>query len=173
MNWTWVLIGVLVVFILGAVVVVNLTDEQKKELFGNTNNNPMNIKSLPYPQKWKGQVGTLPNGLAVFDTFENGMRAGAINTLGQFRAPGVVYTLAEFGQKYAPAGVEGNESGYGVKLAKQLGVEADDPFIDAIPRRLGDLCKAIIQNEEGPAARKAAEPFMALAVSQARAHYDV
>lgn len=149
----------------------SIPDVVKKATFGNLNNNPLNVKPPP-GTTWNGQIGVDYRGLCQFDTLSNGVRAGCINIVSQFRENDAL-SLQAFGEKYAPAGVENNNPEYGFDLASQLGVPQSQPYDWMAPGAVTKLALAVAQNEEGQASKLLLSPFMQNSVDLAFAHFGI
>lgn len=133
----WLALGVGVALIGGggSVVVYNATR-------GYRNNNPGNLRDQGI--SWKGLKGHDSKGFCIFDTPENGLRAMAINAA-HLQSWHGANTLRKLGDLWAPASDNKGVGGYGVKLARQLGVDPDVDF--DIKTRWADVVKAIVRNE--------------------------
>jgi hypothetical protein len=167
MFWVLLLVAVLVLVLARPALAPALPDTEKLRIFGDLNNNPFNIKSIP--GGWRGQVGVDYRGLVMFDTMERGVRAGMINILSQFRRRPDL-TLAEFGRKYAPASA-GNPPDYGERLARTLRYDPNAPYDIDAPGALERLAAAVLLNEEGAPARDALLPFLSAAADVAREYH--
>ncbi len=92
------------------------------------NNNPVNVRPLPNGQ-WTGQVGVAPNGMAIFDTPQNGWNAGDQNMIAAIAKHGRT-TLNQIIGAWAPQGDGANDpAAYVSKVASALGVKGDDPAV--------------------------------------------
>lgn len=110
---------------------------------------------------WNGQIGIEPKvgsitpRFAVFDSYENGIRALAIlllNYRGKDGMPGVgkpgIDTPLEFISRWAP-GNENNTAAYVAAISKRLGVGPKDSINMADPRTLRETVIGIIIHENG------------------------
>jgi hypothetical protein len=167
MFWVLLLVAVLLLVLARPALAPALPDIEKIRLFGDTNNNPFNVR--PIPGGWRGQVGVDYRGLTMFDTLESGVRAGVINILTQFRRRPDL-TLSEFGAKYAPASA-GNPPDYGERLARTLRYDPYAPYNIDAPGALERLAAAVLLHEEGAPARDALLPYLSAAADVAREYH--
>lgn len=88
-------------------------------------NNPGNLMYAGQPGATRG-----PGGLAVFDTYANGLQAlYAQITLDANRGE----TISDFTAKYAPASIAGNDPVlYANNIAGALGISPDSPLMNAL-----------------------------------------
>lgn len=112
-------------------------------------NNPFDLEISPY-FRWQGEtVATtgLVNRLCVFDTLEDGLRAGMKDLFNAWKLDGLT-TLNKLGYHYAPP-TENDSIAYVSGLVKTTGWGADDP-IDLSTQVNLELCgKAFLIEEQG------------------------
>ena len=115
----------------------------KKYPLGVRNNNPMNLRDNGI--NWQGRTGS-SLGFVVFDSAENGIRAGA-RVLRTYRVKYGLKSIETIIPRYAPNS-ENNTAAYIASVSKQTGYAPNAvlPFtLDAyVP-----LIKAIIYHENG------------------------
>jgi hypothetical protein len=118
------------------------------------NNNPGNIRFVPAIQ-WQGQLGEGEGGFARFRTPQHGFRALA-RQLMTYRERHELDTLRKILTRYAPpkgaaAGrtYEQNTSGYIARVARDMGVSADDVLSVQEWRTMLALVRAIADYEDG------------------------
>jgi hypothetical protein len=125
------------VFIVGYFIFTRMTRGMK-------NNNPFNLRNSN--AKWIGKTGVDDKGFVIFDTIENGIRAGVINLKNGYFANDL--SISEIVAKYAPADDGNNEISYVDNLCKY-----SDKFTpDYVPSDLSDyvlICKGIVRVEQG------------------------
>ena len=109
---------------------------------GMRNKNPMNIAALGSSDPWKGQIGADDIGLAKFETYEHGLRAGYI-TLVNFQQKHGKKNLLSIMQRYC----EGDYEKYASVIARRIGVTATTD-ID-VRMYMPEIMKAIIEMENG------------------------
>jgi len=91
---------------------------------GLRNNNPMNIRYNPN-NDWVGQIGEDEGGFSIFDSTEDGMRAGDIllNTYGRDHG---IDTLSGLTERFAPASDDNDPVSYANYLSDAMGIEVDE-----------------------------------------------
>lgn len=111
---------------------------------GMKNNNPFNLRNSN--AKWIGKIGVDDKNFVIFDTLENGVRAGLINLKNGYFNLGL--SISEIVAKYAPADDNNNEIAYVNNILKY-----SDKFTpDYVPENLVDymlVSKAIVKVEQG------------------------
>jgi len=111
------------------------------ETRGFRNNNPGNLR---YGVKWLGVVGADPDGYAIFDKPENGVRAMGVDLLTKI-ARGV-NTLRAVISVYAPPGDNNPTEAYIAEVSKWSGLDPDQVLArDDVPA----LANAMIRFENG------------------------
>lgn len=95
---------------------------------GVRNKNPFNLRKTS--AKWIGLIGEDDKGFCIFDTMENGVRAGSINLRNGYFKKGL--SIKEIVARYAPAEDNNNEEAY-VKAIVNAHV---DFYPDFVPRLL-------------------------------------
>lgn len=118
---------------------------------GMRNNNPFNLRYSF--SAWVGRIGRdvagLPEGdtgFCIFDTLENGVRAGVKNLKNGYFSKRL--TITNLVMKYAPASDNNNVGNYVGLLCKQ----ASHFHPDYIPENMADyvlICQGIIKMENG------------------------
>lgn len=94
------------------------------------NNNPLNIRHSP-SNHWKGQVGISRAGFCIFDSIENGIRAGIIILRTYINVYGLVYPR-QIIQRFAPA-FENDVESY-VHFVLSYGIKEDSPIVFGSPQ---------------------------------------
>jgi hypothetical protein len=110
---------------------------------GLRNHNPFNLRyyaSIP----WNGQQGDDGGGYAVFDTDENGVRAGG-HQLKTYAGRGLT-SVQQIIQTFAPSN-ENDTVAYITDVSRRLGVDPDQPL--DVYGLLPQLADAIIHHEQG------------------------
>lgn len=110
---------------------------------GIRNNNPLNIR-FNSENNWNGQTGQDRYGFCVFDTPENGIRAGA-KTLDSYARIGV-NTIEKIISKWAPSS-ENNVPAYVAAVEKDTGI--DRKAVINKSRDYLRLIAAMIKHENG------------------------
>lgn len=113
----------------------------KRMTRGFRNKNPMNVVAMGSKNPWLGQIGKDSQGLAVFETWEHGLRAG-YRTLKKYHSKGIDTPL-KLTQKYC----EGDAMLYARHIGKALGIGPTDKF--DIMEHVVPLMKSIIIMENG------------------------
>lgn len=111
---------------------------------GIRNNNPGNMR--PNGDNWQGMTGQ-QNGYLTFDSPESGVRALAKNLM-SYDKQGINTPLA-IANKWAPAADKNDPMAYGQSLAKQLGVDPNQPLNLKDPQIAIKLAQAITKQENG------------------------
>jgi len=113
---------------------------------GLRNRNPGNVRPVPLPDKWRGQIGVDSDGFSIFDTIENGVRAMTVDIAGDIVTDGND-TLKGLIAEYAPSTDGNDESAYVNFLSTNLGIGKTEP----IPRqKIEPLIFAIARFEGQP-----------------------
>lgn len=112
---------------------------------GIRNNNPCNLRNVP-GTVWHGQIGIDDSGFCIFDTPENGIRAGA-KTLIAYQAKHGLTTIGQMINRWAPP-VENDTDAYVIAVCKACSASPNNPYT-LTPSRLATLAKAIIHQENG------------------------
>jgi hypothetical protein len=118
-----VVIVLRLVFKLSPVEVLVLTRNKR-------NKNPLNVRLPMDGQTWEGQVGvdTAKGGpFAIFGANWQGWRAGMVTLLNYQKKHGL-NTVAGIITRFAPASDGNTPWAYADRVAKRLGLEADQPF---------------------------------------------
>jgi len=135
----WLLVGLIVLGVFavgtgGAIVLKNTR--------GFRNNNPGNLIYLK-AFDWQGQIGSDPEGFAIFDTMENGVRAMVKDLRTGFGRQ--TNTVREIVSEYAPPS-ENPTNAYIAHVSRALNVAPDDLLTEA---RIRELTHALIRFENG------------------------
>lgn len=120
---------------------VYIQDYASKETLAAKNKNPLNVKALKN-DKWQGQIGIDAIGHAVFETWEHGMRAGAIVLKNYAKRHGI-NTVTGIIERFA----EGNQEEYIAFMCKRLNVKADEKI--NIIKRMPEILRAMARFESG------------------------
>jgi hypothetical protein len=110
---------------------------------GLRNHNPFNLRyyaSIP----WNGQLGDDGGGYAVFDTDENGVRAGG-HQLNTYASRGLT-SVQQIISTFAPTN-ENDTAAYIRDVSQRLGVDPNQPL--DVYGLLPQLADAIIHHEQG------------------------
>lgn len=111
---------------------------------GIRNKNPGNLRDTGI--KWKGLTGADSNGYAIFDTIDNGLRAMAIDVIGDIAKRGK-NKLEPLFMEYAPSADNNDPAAYARAVAAYTGISLDSPI--NYRRDGAKLLKAIVEHENG------------------------
>ena len=109
-------------------------------------NNPFDLEFVPQTVPWIGQTGR-DGDLLIFDTIENGLRAGFKDIKNAVVRDGF-NTLNKFAAHYAPPD-ENDTAAYVRGLASTTGSGPDDVLILDEPEELINLAHAVLIQEQG------------------------
>lgn len=110
------------------------------------NNNPFALMDTS-PDSWKGLIGKAQDGFLIFDSPENGTRAGFINLINAYLKRGL-NTIEKIFPVYAPAGHGDNDPEVYIKRVVQLtGIPRNEKITSSSD--IYKLGKAIVTHEEG------------------------
>ena len=120
------------------------------------NNNPGNLR--PDGSNWQGMTGQ-NGGFVQFDTPENGQRAARINLANQARLHGI-NTLSGLISKYAPAADGNDPQAYIATVARQTGIDPNQPIDLTDPAVQDKILPAMFAVEGGgtPSPQQAITP---------------
>lgn len=125
-----------------------MTDFRNNALYvgsrGLRNNNPMNIR--PFKVIYKGQIGVDNTGMAIFETVEYGLRAGANELMINYSKHGL-NTIAKQINDFAPPS-ENNTQAYINAVSKSTGIAPNKPLIMDY-KTVRALMRAIVDVELG------------------------
>lgn len=113
----------------------------KRMTRGFRNKNPMNVVAMGSKNPWLGQIGKDSGGLARFETWEHGLRAG-YRTLQKYHAKGIDNLLA-LTSKYC----EGDPMRYAIHIGKAIGKGPTEKI--NITEHIVPIMKSIIIMENG------------------------
>ena len=131
------------VFLIIAAIVILSYMGSKRTTLGMRINNPFNLRSGR--SAWRGKIGDHEKGFVIFDTLENGVRAGIINLKNGYFSKKL--SIEQLVNKYAPA-TENNVFSY----INHIGKYAPEFTPGYVPSNLRDymlVCKAIVRMEQG------------------------
>ena len=125
---------------------------------GFRNHNPCNLRPVPLPAVWKGQVGidNKPGGpFSEFGDLEGqeadfwGLRGGARNFESYQERDGCL-TIGQVIHRHAPPDDNNNTDAYVAFVCKGLGVDPDVPVsLAGNPALMLSLIKQVVREEEG------------------------
>ena len=113
----------------------------KRMTRGFRNKNPMNVVAMGSKNPWLGQIGKDSGGLARFETWEHGLRAG-YRTLQKYHSKGID-TLLALTSKYC----EGDPMRYAIHIGKAIGKGPTEKI--NITEHIVPIMKSIIIMENG------------------------
>lgn len=105
-------------------VVIALIGNYLKKMTRVKNNNPFNLRNSDR-YAWQGEIGTDYQGFVIFDTLDNGVRAGIKNLINGYFSKGL--TIRQMITKYAPP-TENNTENYIKYVAKPFGKDSHVPL---------------------------------------------
>lgn len=108
---------------------------------GFRNNNPGNLRG---PTPWQGRIGTDPEGFAIFETMELGVRALRVDLTAKLNRG--LDTVRKIMNVYAPASDNNPTATYIRKVSEWMNVNADERLTTA---DLPGLVDSIIRFEQG------------------------
>lgn len=127
------------------ITVGNFSVDTYKPLPSQTNNPFSLIQQVP--SSWRGLVGKLPNGFLIFDSIENGTRAGFINLINTYINAGL-NTIAKIFPQYAPSSdPSNNPAAYIASVSQQTGIDPDAEVTTS--DQIYKIGQAIIKVEQG------------------------
>lgn len=106
------------------------------------NRNPLNVKALGGGRKWKGQLSIDAKGHVVFDSLENGLRAGA-HVLTSYYGRHGLDTIEGLVGRFC----ESNKAEYAAFLSKHMGLASGERF--NVLARLPQLMRCMSRFESG------------------------
>jgi hypothetical protein len=111
---------------------------------GMRNNNPFNLRNSP-KYKWKGQIGVDDKEFCVFDTLENGVRAGVRNLQNGYFSKGL--TIRQILEKYAPS-FENDTENY-IRHVIKYNPDFSEDFIPITDEHKLSGCRGIVRMDVG------------------------
>ena len=115
------------------------------------NLNPGNVRPVPLPDKWLGQVGVddqLGGPFCIFGTEAHGWRA-VCRVLLRYQDGYKLRSVRAMLYRYAPPS-ENSTDAYVARVCQRLGVQPDDPVDVREPRVMRQMLVAIAAVEGGP-----------------------
>jgi len=134
---------------------------------GIRNNNPLNL--IKTSIAWQGKIphkDSMDLRFEQFDTIENGIRAGAIDIIGDIAKDGK-NTLVKLIGEFAPS-FENNTTGYIQSVARFCGITANEK-IPLSEQFLFLLVKAMINVENGNHAKRVTNEMISAGISSINA----
>lgn len=117
---------------------------------GVRNNNPLNVIALRRGGPWNGQTGTDNEGFAMFNSVEDGFRAGAIVILAH-QVRHNRQTIQEITSRHASSSSADEQANYARYVARELGITPDTVVNLQDPAILSRMMRAMIEFENGRA----------------------
>lgn len=125
---------------------------------GFRNHNPCNLRTLPLPAIWKGQMGVdnNPGGpFAIFGDLDGqeadfwGLR-GAARNFKSYQTRDGCLTMGQVIQRHAPPDDDNNTQAYVAFVCKGMGIDPDVPVsLATSPQLMLRLIKQVVREENG------------------------